>query len=34
MINVFKIKKDLIKTNKDHIMSFYKKSKLAKKVTR
>ena len=31
MINVFKIKKGLIKTNKNHIMPFYKKSKLTKK---
>ena len=31
MINVFKIKKGLIKTNKNHTMPFYKKSKLTKK---
>ena len=31
MINVFNIKKGLIKTNKNHIIPFYKKSKLTKK---
>ena len=34
MITVFKINKGLIKTNKNHIMPFYKKSKLAKKVSK
>ena len=31
MINIFLKKKDLIRTNNNHITPFYKKSKLAKK---